>query len=165
MWCKMEKIYTSQNCSVHATNNIPTSCYSDDNCKLIVFQDVGKQNLTLKNNQEFKFRKIIVDGCVITDKNSPGEKKCDFLLTISNHPQCKEYYIELKGSDIKHAVEQIYSTIRKLSSVPSTQMKKGYIICNKSPMASTKIQSFQAQAKKRFNLVLIVRCSPYTDTL
>lgn len=161
----MEKIYTSQNCSVHTTNNIPTSCYSDDNCKLIVFRDAGRQNLTLKNNQGFKFRKIIVDGCVITDKNSPGEKKCDFLLTIPDHPQYKEYYIELKGSDIKHAVEQIYSTIRKLSSVPIKQMKKGYIICNKSPMLTTHIQKIQKQAREQFNLVLVVRCSPHTDIL
>lgn len=161
----MNNASTPQNASAHAPKNIPVNCCSDDDCKVIVFRDTGRQNLTLKNNQGFKFRKIIVDGCVITDKNYPGEKKCDFLLTISDHPQCKEYYIELKGSDIKHAVEQIYSTIRKLSSVPSTQMKKGYIICNKSPMSSTKIQSFQAQARKQFNLVLIVRCSPYIDTL
>ena len=161
----MNNACTPQNASARAPKNIPVNCYSDDDCKVIVFRDTGRQNLTLKNNQGFKFRKIIVDGCVITDKNSPGEKKCDFLLTIPDHPQCKEYYIELKGSEIKHAVEQIYSTIRKLSSVPSKQMKKGYIICNKSPMSSTKIQSFQAQARKQFNLVLIVRCSPYIDTL
>lgn len=161
----MNNACTPQNASARAPKNIPVNCCSDDDCKVIVFRDTGRQNLTLKNNQGFKFRKIIVDGCVITDKNSPGEKKCDFLLTIPDHPQCKEYYIELKGSEIKHAVEQIYSTIRKLSSVPSKQMKKGYIICNKSPMSSTKIQSFQAQARKQFNLVLIVRCSPYSDTL
>lgn len=161
----MNNACTPQNASARAPKNISVNCYSNDDCKVIVFRDTGRQNLTLKNNKRFKFTKIIVDGCVITDKNSPGEKKCDFLLTIPAHPQCKEYYIELKGSEIKHAVEQIYSTIRKLSSVPSTQMKKGYIICNKSPMASTKIQSFQKQARKQFNLVLIVRCSPYTDTL
>jgi|GEM_PF-353223 len=161
----MNNACTPQNVSACVPKNIPANCCFDDDCKVIVFRDTGRQKLTIKNDQRFKFKKIIVDGCVITEQNSPGEKKCDFLLSIPDHPNCNEYYIELKGSDIKHAVEQIYSTIQKLSSVKSMQMKKGYIICNKSPMSSTHIQKIQKQAREQFNLVLVVRCSPHIDIL
>lgn len=57
------------------------------------------------NNSLDELSKYIVDGCLIDDDGA----KCDFLLLNCN----KEisYFIELKGSDLIRAVEQIDRSI------------------------------------------------------
>lgn len=56
--------------------------------------------------------------------SSAEESKCDFLLL--NEDKGKAYFIELKGSDLLHAVEQLEATYlnSKLESI-----RKNYICC------------------------------------
>jgi hypothetical protein len=49
-----------------------------------------------------------VDGGLIQEG-----QRCDFALSVNS--EGKIYFIELKGSDISHAADQIRSTIEKLS--------------------------------------------------
>ena len=48
-----------------------------------------------------------IDGCVVKTGN-----RCDFLLVKE---KTDSYFIELKGSDLGHAVEQIDTTINQLA--------------------------------------------------
>ena len=62
------------------------------------------------NINHHTIRHFKVDKGIIP-KNSP-EKKCDYLLL--NDTDRRAYYIELKGSDIEEAIQQIENSIKLL---------------------------------------------------
>ena len=123
--------------------------------KRIVFQE-NRSKLTIVNIDQVKTQKVTVDGCEITTG-----KKCDFLLLIKE----LECFIELKGQNINEAVKQIEATIKKLSRDQKKQKKKAYIICTRSPMTSKKIQNLRVLFRKRYNSDLIIKSTPYEDSL
>jgi hypothetical protein len=59
------------------------------------------------NNARKKLCKIRIDGCYITDG-----RRCDYLIINCNDTNA--YFIELKGTDLFHGIEQIESTISRL---------------------------------------------------
>ena len=69
----------------------------------IVLQE-NKSRIVFLNPNQDKILTIEVDGCVINDDNV---LRCDYAIVPSNEV---EIYVELKGSDISHAVKQIKST-------------------------------------------------------
>ena len=62
-----------------------------------------------KNPDKKAIRQFKVDGEVFPKGHDP--ERCDWLLL--DDTKGNAYYIELKGSDIPHAIEQIESTIRE----------------------------------------------------
>lgn len=67
----------------------------------------------IAHNPEQKYiRQFKIDGEVLPAGTAP--QRCDYLL-LDDTTQ-KSYYIELKGSDISVAIEQIESTISLISS-------------------------------------------------
>lgn len=62
-----------------------------------------------------------------------------------------EIYIELKGSDILHAVKQLESTISLLSDNPQTIKKLCFVVSTRVPKQTTNIQQLQSKFKKKFN--------------
>ena len=114
-----------------------------------------RSKLTLENINEVESESIKVDGCEINDKSI----RCDFLHIAKNI----EFYIELKGQDLEHALNQIKTTIKRLSNNKKLYPKKSYIICTRSPLTSTEIQNYKREFKKEYNSDLIIKSSPYTD--
>lgn len=93
-----------------------------------------------------------------------------FFLYVSdpNYEESREHYIELKGTDLDHAIKQISETIKFLENNYSLNLqnkRKGYIICNKCPMASTQTQRFQLKMRKDFKLELKIQSRKYTATI
>jgi hypothetical protein len=76
------------------------------------------------------------------------DTNCDFALVPSDEV---EIYVELKGSDIFHAVEQIESTIQFISENPPKIRKLCFVISTRVPKQTTSIQQLQSQFKKKFN--------------
>jgi glycerophosphoryl diester phosphodiesterase len=74
-----------------------------------------------------------------------------------------EFYIELKGQDLEHALEQIKSTIFRLSTNVKKGNKISYIICTRSPMSSSEIQNHKLEFRKKFNSKLEIKSSPFKD--
>ena len=137
--------------SVHATQSKK---------KIIVFKDrKNPQTLRFDNPKEFDVIEVVVDSGLIAS----GEQcKCDFFLYVSapNYRECREHYIELKGTDLEHAVEQISETIKFLEnnySSTSKNKRRGYIICNRCPMADTQTQRFQLKMRRQFDLELKIQ--------
>lgn len=62
-------------------------------------------NFIFDNRSSDSLTKYRVDGCLITDEGA----KCDFLLL--NCSKSESFFIELKGSDLIRAVEQIDRSI------------------------------------------------------
>lgn len=87
-------------------------------------QFVSRENRCthIANNPNQKYvRQFRVDGEVFPADTEP--MRCDYLLL--NDTEKRSYYIELKGSDIVHAIDQIESTI----SLISPSIKEYKILC------------------------------------
>jgi hypothetical protein len=110
----------------------------------VVLQENRSKIAFLNPNQD-KILTIKIDGCVISDNNV---LRCDYAIVLSNEV---EIYIELKGSDIPHAVKQIESTIKLLSEDPKKIRKLCFVVSTRVPKQTTSIQNLQSQFKKNFN--------------
>lgn len=130
------------------------TCRRESNQKLFVYHE-NKSKLTLQNNDQVSSISIKVDGCEINDSSI----RCDFMHIAKEI----EFFIELKGQDIEHAVSQIINTINRLSSDVRAKEKRSYIICTRSPLSSTKIQKYKYLFKKNYNSDFIVKSSPHKD--
>ena len=104
--------------------------------KKIVFKE-KKSKVTFLNPKEQDVKKVNVDGKFTKDKERKCSgcflkiqgKKCDGLL---QHDKTN-YYIELKGSDIKHAIKQIINTHKKLDARFNNLICRAVIVGTKAP--------------------------------
>lgn len=94
--------------------------------------------------------KIQVDGCAI----KVGDK-CDNLLKVDTQLGA-EYFVELNGKDVGHALVQIEKSIEQLHD--DISKVKAYIIpTNQAPALSTKVQKYKASLKKKYYAELVVK--------
>ena len=128
------------------------NCITRNKNKRIVFQET-RSKILFNNPKQLSTTQVKVDGCEITDG-----VRCDFLLIVNN----KEFFIELKGQDIEHAIVQLTRSIQTLGT---NNNKTAFIICTRSPMSSAKIQNLRIKFRKRLNSKLIVKSSPYTHNI
>lgn len=77
--------------------------YQDKRSKIVVSE--LKSTYIGNNKKQKEFCLYRVDACLIGE----GEKKCDYLLLDAN--AFNSYFVELKGSDLIAAVEQIDATL------------------------------------------------------
>src|ERR1044072_10037158 len=112
-------------------------CSETNKNKVFTFSE-KRSHLTLNNLDQVKSTKSMVDGCLINDG-----LRCDY----KHEAKGIEFYIELKGQDLEHAIEQIKCTIKLLSKNVSKGIKKCYIICTRSPMSSSEILVYKKKFK------------------
>ena len=112
-----------------------------NNCihqKTIVSSENKKKHIAHNVNGDavYQYR---VDGDLITDTI---QSRCDFLL--ENESKKYAYLIELKGSNLDHAVEQIENTITFYSKELNGYTVLPRIVCrsNTHKMRSSKVQKF-----------------------
>jgi hypothetical protein len=110
----------------------------------IVLQE-NKSKITFLNPNQAQVLTIKVDGCVISDNET---LRCDYALIPADDVKI---YVELKGSDIQHAVEQIKSTIGLLSENSQKMKKLCFVVSTRVPKQTTSIQQLQSQFKRKFN--------------
>ena len=118
--------------------------------KNILIEEKKSSKIIFTNENSTEVTKVQVDGCL----DIQGIK-CDWLLII-NEPYI-EIYIELKGSDVEHAFDQIENTIKIVSKNYKTVLKYCYIITTRCPITSTQIQVRAKSFKKNYNAVLKVK--------
>ncbi|HEY3369960.1 MAG TPA: hypothetical protein VGK10_03875 [Prolixibacteraceae bacterium] len=116
--------------------------------KRIVLSE-NQSKITFLNPAQKEIERVTVDGCAL--KNG---MKCDFLLIEDGGA---EHFVELKGCDIDHAIDQLVTTIKILSKCSRTYIKFAYIVSSRCPLSTTKIQGLQLRFKKDFNSKLIMR--------
>ncbi len=115
---------------------------------LIVLKE-KRSKITLKNDLQTKVRLIQIDGCVI--REGP---RCDFLVI---NQKSIEHYIELKGSNVRRALIQIETTIKKVSSNSRQTKKHSFIISTRCPLLSPEIQAKKIYFKRRYNSTLNIK--------
>lgn len=131
------------------------SCRDVSENKKFSFSE-NRSTLILLNKDEVETVVVKVDGCEIDDENVI---RCDYMLLAKQ----MEIYIELKGHDIVKAIRQIENTIEILSKDKKVVAKKSYIICTRSPLASTQIQHYDRKFREKYNSKLIVKTTKHTD--
>ncbi|MEM8720817.1 MAG: hypothetical protein AAGE84_16230 [Cyanobacteria bacterium P01_G01_bin.39] len=124
----------------------------------IVIKDPGSGNnrskFRLENSKKLKISIIQVDDCVIKQG-----LRCDYLVVVPDKNKSskgQEIYIELKGSDVKHAVEQLSTTIQKLTKDMSAS-KLCFVASTKCPINSTQIQNIKKRFKKKYQARLTIK--------
>ncbi len=108
-----------------------------------------RSKITFENGFHKNVRIIKIDGCVITEG-----LRCDYLVITENKI---ENYVELKGSNILHAVKQLEQTISKVSEDPTRWVKYCFVISTRCPLLTTKIQNIKYIFKKQYNAKLIIK--------
>lgn len=98
------------------------------------------ENLALDNVYKFK-----IDGDILSVSDS--SVRCDYL--VENETKKHAYFIELKGSDITHAIEQIEATINKYKGKLTLYEIKPRIIYknNTHDIKNSKVRQFKSKYK------------------
>lgn len=108
--------------------------------RIIVSRDAGQRREHRANNENRKrVRHYKIDGCVIRDDST----RCDYLLI--NEDQRYAYLIELKGSDIEHALEQLETTAVRLRTdlqVYTVKFRLVYSRARTQAIQGTKFKKF-----------------------
>ena len=119
----------------------------------IVVVDPGSRNnrskFRLQNPKRASIRVVQIDDCVIKEGI-----RCDYLLIL---PDEQELYIELKGSDVKHAVEQIARTIDLLACHSQSILKLCFIASTRCPINSAEIQNLKKKFRQKYNAKLVIK--------
>lgn len=124
------------------------ACIRPSTDSQIKFEEFNRKIIFLNPNHEL-YQKVQVDGCTITDGI-----KCDKLLLSADEHE--ERYVELKGTDVMHAIDQLEATIIRLGEFGDN--RHSYVICtNVAPAYTTQIQKKQVLFKKRYKTELVVK--------
>lgn len=129
--------------------NKVSACITPTTDSKIKFEEKGRK-IIFDNPNRLHYLKVQVDGCVF----KTGMIKCDWLL-LSNDEQ-EERYVELKGTDVMHAIDQLAQTIDRLGEYDRN--RHVYVICtNVAPAYTTQVQKKQKLFKKKYNAELVIR--------
>lgn len=120
-------------------------CTAEVADKLLVLEE-NKRKCVFVNPRGNLLTKVIVDGCQITEG-----VRCDYLVLDASQ---NEYFVELKGKDIPHAIEQLESTIRQLS-IRKEVLKTAVIVASRHPSNDTSLQRAKAYFKRKYGVELI----------
>ncbi len=127
-------------------------CRETLNDPIIVCKEHNRK-ISFLNTQRGEVTKILVDGCEINDKGV----RCDYLVIKDQ----VERYVELKGSNINHAIKQLKRSINLLSVNPKSSKKESFIISSRCPKSSAAILELKLKFRKEFNSSLLVKNNAY----
>ena len=118
---------------------IPSICVARTTDSNIVFRE-NKARICFLNSNRKPYDRITVDGCVIREGN-----KCDFLLASCEFGD--QYFVELKGENLEHAIMQLESTFTKLLDSRESVVRRAFVVSSNSGM---RISPHRQQLEKRF---------------
>lgn len=107
---------------------------------VIVSKDQGQKRLhRAKNSEKCKVSQYRIDGNVIQGESI----RCDYL--VMNDDKADAYLIELKGSDIEHALDQLEETSRRLQKELRSYTVKYRIVASRA-----RTQAINSSKYKKF---------------
>ena len=121
----------------------------------------SKSKVASENGKRFEiisnedFVKIRIDNCLIS---SQQVQKCDFGFV--RHSSYEFYFVELKGKDVKIALNQLISTINIFESnfvKISKDKRYGFIISSRNPLSSTETNNLKQAFAKKYGRLLEIK--------
>lgn len=105
----------------------------------------NKMKCVFVNSAKIDIAKIHVDGGLIKHT----QERCDYIVYWEQSDEKYVFYIELKGSDIAKAINQLISTIT-LTTEKFSQFdhKNCVIVCSRYPQEDSTIQRLKLKLKK-----------------
>ena len=121
------------------------SCNNCDN-RAVIAQTEKKRSFRIKNSSKKYINEVRVDECLIK-----SGKRCDWLYEIDCKGVKEVFYVELKGKDLNHALEQVLETISYCNSVHShySCKKRAYIVLSRYPKEDSSIQKKKKELIKK----------------
>src|SRR6266542_7007174 len=86
----------------------PESCVEYNEVRKICVAEQSGKSYRLNNLSGLTIRKIKIDGCLA---QQAGKKRCDYLMAVNDKETKRAILIELKGGNLKEALNQIYDTV------------------------------------------------------
>lgn len=120
-----------------------------------------KSNVASENGKRFEivsnesFTRIRIDDCLIPSKQI---QKCDFGFI--RHSNNEFYFVELKGKDIKTALDQIISTVSNFEDnfikIPK-EKRFGFIVSSRNPLSGTETNNLKQAFAKKYGKILEIK--------
>ena len=110
--------------------------------------------VTIVNVRKRRLHKIRVDGCLF--EASDPEKRCDFLINVAD--LSRSIIVELKGSDLDAALEQLAESHRLLDEFRHSKVT-WIVSCQSTPKTTTKTQN-ELVRKRKAGITIVIRDSP-----
>lgn len=131
--------------------NVPDICIKVTAESFIRFAE-KRSVIRFHNKNQLPYKRVQVDGCALTQG-----QRCDHLLCSADEQE--ERFVELKGSDVPHAIEQLKATIIQLGE--HADNRHSYVVCTKvAPQITTRIQRAKVEFQKVFRSELQVKVTP-----
>lgn len=121
----------------------------------------SKSKVASENGKRFEifsnedFTRIRIDNCLIA---SQQVQKCDFGFV--RHSKGEFYFVELKGKDVKIALDQIISTISIFEStiikIPKNN-RLGFIVSSRNPLSGTETNNLKQAFAKKYGRLLEIK--------
>jgi len=104
------------------------------------------------NDKDDILHVIRFDGCVVK-----GNKAVDWII---RKPGYFDALIEIKGSDVEHALDQIHTSLCILSGTSDLEKNRvGVIFCRQYPSGSTTINRRRERILKDFGAAVLIKSS------
>lgn len=129
--------------------NIPDECVYESSDPRIVVEDRGRK-LTLVNAERKLIRRIKVDDCVVKG----GEKRCDYLVEVSN-PPTMAVYVELKGKNVDRACKQLAATLTLFAPIHRLIERRCHIVASRVPQGAT-LQARKKEFQRKYGVHLFI---------
>ncbi len=132
--------------------------------KIILIDDKNSKSKSivyLKNSKEQSILKIEIDKCQFKNKD---HLSCDWLVIEKDNGNI-ENFIELKGKDLDHGLDQLIKTIELCSENAKNHPKRSIVVTSRSPKNSPEINAHRRRFRDRFCSELIVQKSEKTFIL
>ena len=128
--------------------NVPGICVKDCADANIVFEQ-NRRRVCFYNPNRQICKCVQVDGCAITEGIRCGNM-------LASHDERCEYFVELKGTDVKHAIEQLRVSIQTLGEF--TDDRSAYVVStNVAPALTTTIQRAKRDFRTKLQSELIIK--------
>ncbi|MDR2652297.1 MAG: hypothetical protein LBC68_08295 [Prevotellaceae bacterium] len=141
----------------HQNKGYTTNYQSSNDGTIVCKENVSKYIYKYKSGE--KFMRVQIDGGLISDQNTP---KCDYLLlnyTRKNEtPHYHSIFIELKGSDVIHACEQISKTIEQVGNKLTGSILHARIVASKISDTKIQINKKKEEFMKKYQCFLFCQC-------
>lgn len=135
---------------------LPAECTERHSKKRFVVEE-NRSRVVFENANRHDVDQIEVDDCVIVDG-----LRCDWLINVDTTQQ--SIFVELKGSNVPHAVEQLTHAHDQLREIRKPNVT-WIVSSQRCPLTSTEVQSLTIKLRKHKGVHLILRNSPVTFVL
>ena len=119
--------------------DLKPECFTRHTKKKFVVKE-QKSEVIFQNPAQHEIQEIRVDDCILTEGI-----RCDYLVTVDLADA--SVFVELKGADVKHAVEQLTRSHRELAE--HCKRNKFWIVSTtRCPLTSTEIQNLAVRIRR-----------------